>query len=147
MSLYIRQRRAIKSSCMKEYFCPLAYLLREKTTSINSLINKHVLPISLIISHRWTDSPKLRLMDLVPIFASVCASATISQKCPYRFYSLLAQRQHMIVYICMSFFFSRSDLRWPTGRHFSRKKKPMLNASSTISQTCTYRCCANLAYR
>ena len=54
--------------------------------------------------------------------ACVCADATISRICVDRFYSYLAQRQHMMgPYICTSFFFLQSDQRWLTGGHFSCK--------------------------
>ena len=43
-----------------------------------------------------------------------CASATISWTCMDRFYSYLAKRQQMMVYICKSFCFAVIS-RWPTG--------------------------------
>ena len=41
-------------------------------------------------------------------------------------------------------FVSWCNARWPNSGHFSCKN-PMLNTSSTISRTCIYRCCSNLA--
>ena len=78
----------------------------------------------------------------------VRASTTIYRICMDRFYSYLVQRQHMMVYICTSLFVSTSDPRWPTGGHFSCKKHNLMsNVFSSISRTCIYRCCSNLACR
>ena len=99
--------------------------------------------IYVFISPRWTESETgaygfgldFCVRACTHVCVCVCASTTISRTCMDQFYLYLAQRQHMMVSISTSFFFSTPDTR--SGRL----------AASTISLTCIYRCCSNLTRR
>ena len=69
-------------------------------------------------------------------------SSTISRACIYRCCLNLANRYQMMPFKSMSFFFSRSDPRWPIGSHFSFDKtrywtrpQPFLGQAFTDVQT------------